>query len=590
MDFFICRMTKANIVAYTTCASKWQDTTVNLRTKQKVNMETTARTKKRTLLSSMEDVITKAKEFSITPELYEAAAESLEHLSIVLQLTKDEAMLLSFFFEMCSSSRIWMSNIAEMVNTSNLRIISMMNVADSLISKGYIRRGSKVRDENWYSVPGNVLDCIRQDIKPSPRCIKGLTFDGFFDVLGEYMNEEETCMGELEEHIDMLIQGNPHLNYCKVAESYGLRGRDKVMLHIFAHRLINEDDDMIGTHDWEDYVESKRIIKNMVRSWKSGESDLIKKNIFEAYPSDNMRDADFYHLTDQAKEELFPDMNLVETTAKEDKSLISHNSFAAKELFYPEKVQAKIARLTELLQPDKFDHVTERLSENGMRKGFACLFYGSPGTGKTETVNQLARLTGRDVMVVDVTQIKSCWVGESEQNIKKLFDKYKALVKKSAIAPILLFNEADAVLGIRQEGAQRAVDKMENSIQNIILQEMETLEGIMIATTNLTSNLDKAFERRFIYKIEFERPTAEAKKQIWKSLIPSLTDEFAQSLAQEFDLSGGQIENIARKRTVELILSGEEPSEEMMREYCREETLSTRNDSRSRIGFTSKVG
>ena len=72
-------------------------------------METTARTKKRTLLSSMEDVITKAKEFSITPELYEAAAESLEHLSIVLQLTKDEAMLLSFFFEMCSSSRIWMS-------------------------------------------------------------------------------------------------------------------------------------------------------------------------------------------------------------------------------------------------------------------------------------------------------------------------------------------------------------------------------------------------------------------------------------------------------------------------------------------------
>ena len=97
-------------------------------------MATTVRTKKRTLLSSMEDVITKAKKLSLTPEFYQAAAESLEHLSAVLQLTKDEAMLLSFFFEMCSSSRIWMSNIAEMINTSNLRIFSMMYVADSLIS------------------------------------------------------------------------------------------------------------------------------------------------------------------------------------------------------------------------------------------------------------------------------------------------------------------------------------------------------------------------------------------------------------------------------------------------------------------------
>lgn len=153
------------------------------------------------------------------------------------------------------------------------------------------------------------------------------------------------------------------------------------------------------------------------------------------------------------------------------------------------------------------------------------------------------------------------------------------------IAPILLFNEADAVLGIRQEGAQRAVDKMENSIQNIILQEMETLEGIMIATTNLTGNLDKAFERRFIYKIEFERPTVEAKQQIWKSMIPSLPDETALSLASDYDLSGGQIENIARKRTVELILSGNEPSDSKIREYCQSESLSTKEEKRKKIGF-----
>ncbi len=148
-----------------------------------------------------------------------------------------------------------------------------------------------------------------------------------------------------------------------------------------------------------------------------------------------------------------------------------------------------------------------------------------------------------------------------------------------------MFNEADAVLGIRQEGAQRAVEKMENSIQNIILQEMEQLDGIMIATTNLTQNLDKAFERRFIYKIEFTRPSLEAKRSIWQSMIPSLTPPLAEQLAAEYDFSGGQIENIARKRTVELILNGEEPAPEKLHALCRAEQLANDGSSRRKIGY-----
>ena len=83
------------------------------------------------------------------------------------------------------------------------------------------------------------------------------------------------------------------------------------------------------------------------------------------------------------------------------------------------------------------------MKKAGFRCGFTCLFYGAPGTGKTETVLQLARQTGRDILQVDVSKIKSCWVGESEKNIKSLFDSYKDKVKKSEKAPILLFNEAD---------------------------------------------------------------------------------------------------------------------------------------------------
>ena len=533
----------------------------------------------------MEDIVNNAKIHSLDPEFYENAKNSLAYISEKLDMTQDEAMVLSFFFEHSSRNRIWVSSISDMINVSNIRVISMMNVADALITKGYLKGHDRGSEEKYYTVPKNVVNSIRQNQPPTPEITTGLTLDEFFDHLEKIFDEENVEYRDRIKIIEDLIESNSHLSYCKALKEYDLFGTDYFLVNVFANRLVNENDDDIVTHDWEDYIDSKSHVRRILKDLKSGESELIQKGVLEPTGKEGVRDPNHYRLTRGAKLKLFPEMDFAVIGEQNDKKLTSHTSFAAKEMFYAPHIQSQIDRLADLLKPEKFKQVVNRLNENGMRQGFACLFYGSPGTGKTETVNQLARITGRDVLMVDVTQIKSCWVGESEQNIKALFDCYRKYVKDREVAPILLFNEADAVLGIRQEGAQRAVDKMENSIQNIILQEMETLEGIMIATTNLTCNLDKAFERRFIYKIEFERPSIEAKKQIWKSMIPSLSDDAVCSLAKDFDLSGGQIENISRKRTVELILSGNEPSDEMIREYCMSEIMGSRHDKRPRIGF-----
>ena len=113
---------------------------------------------------------------------------------------------------------------------------------------------------------------------------------------------------------------------------------------------------------------------------------------------------------------------------------------------------------------------------------------------------------------------------------------------------------------------------------------METLDGIMIATTNLTTNLDKAFERRFLYKIRYEKPTVEARASIWMSMLPELREQDALELATMFDLSGGEIENIVRKHSVNAILSGTDiidiPS---IIEACRNERISA--SQQTRIGF-----
>ncbi len=113
---------------------------------------------------------------------------------------------------------------------------------------------------------------------------------------------------------------------------------------------------------------------------------------------------------------------------------------------------------------------------------------------------------------------------------------------------------------------------------------METLDGIMIATTNLEQNLDPAFERRFIYKVRFERPDIEQRKNIWLSMLPTLNSDMALQLAASFDFSGGQIENIVRKCDVESILYGETSvDDDKIRRFCQEETI--RKSTATHIGF-----
>ena len=272
-----------------------------------------------------------------------------------------------------------------------------------------------------------------------------------------------------------------------------------------------------------------------------------------------MIDTRYFRLTDEAKADLLSEMDICVKKKSKKKELpkdfVDHKSVVAKQMFYTRDNQAQVDRLSQLLEEKKFRDVCRRMKERGMRTGFTCLFYGAPGTGKTETVMQLARQMKRNVMVVDFSQIRSKWVGDSEKNIKGVFTRYREMCTQMRRKPILLFNEADAVINTRQEQATRSVDKMENTMQNIILQEMEQFDGIMIATTNLAQNMDPAFERRFLYKILFERPDASVRANLWQEMIPELDTEECQALGEQFDFSGGQIENVARKYAINSILN-----------------------------------
>jgi hypothetical protein len=264
--------------------------------------------------------------------------------------------------------------------------------------------------------------------------------------------------------------------------------------------------------------------------------------------------------------------------------LTSYKQLAQRPLYFSGKTEEQVQTLTKLLHEEQLAKVRQALKAHKMPLGFCCLFYGTPGTGKTELVQQLAIATQRDLFQVNIATLRDKYVGESEKQLKRIFDKYRSLVKTQERAPILFFNEADAIFGNRMENTQRSVDKMENALQNIILQEMEVLDGIMICTTNLTSCLDKAFDRRFIYKVEFDKPTHQARKLIWQSMLSSLNDEQATELANRFDFSGGQIQNISRKQVINAIFSGKEELDyDQIKLDCQNESIS--RNSRGKVGF-----
>lgn len=552
---------------------------------QKEVLPNIPKTRARSILEAFEYIVELAKDSSLDADFFENASVYIKYAARKLKLSSMQTVLLALFVDQSEDSSIRMSDIAAYTGCRTTKILRLSSEIDVLVDKYYLR-ASHSYNRLTYRVPVDVLKALKKN-QPYVHVVEPITgLQSFFDrfnELMEYMNNDELTHEALLEETEEYLGDIRDSHFARALKRFGLVNENRLLFIYMAHLFVENNDDRINFSDINNLYDNDKIPNWCKNELRSRTSELFCCKLIENVNEDGMARSDCFRLTEYAKTDLLSELNLT-VNAKSDCDLIKWDSFPEKKLVYnvPEKKQ--VMELSSILSAERFSEVQSRLRNVGMRAGFCCLFYGSPGTGKTETVYQVARATGRDILRVDVDKIKSCWVGENEQNMKKVFDKYRNICKSTSLAPILLFNEADAILGVRMEGATRAVDKMENSIQNIILQEMEALEGIMIATTNLTTNLDKAFERRFLYKVEFNRPTVEARAQIWQVMFPALTERDACTLASQFDLSGGEIENISRKYMVNAILSGRDTIDLLLlAELCRNERIGT--STRQRIGF-----
>ena len=551
-----------------------------------------------TIISALDRVLAKAKDCRLSDKFWSDCRKPLDFLCQKLGLKDMQVVVLAILVE--EGSEMSWRRIAEYLDCSRLTVMTYAEEIDELVEKRWILREvchEHARRCEGFRLAKGVVTALRHNEVFVPEKIDGLEPHEFIFKLAKRLECEIDFDPEDDDTrwLLKLCKLNQHLPFCREVQKYEDDIYVQILLILMAANYGNSgntEHEGLSMHYVDRNFPHDFCCNHACHKLKDGSHILFKDGIIEYYCEDGVADTERLCFTHKAKTEFLADFVPNDTDGKGQRmfrELKMHSSLKEKQMFYNATEQKQIDRLFNLLSQENLPGVQNRLAEQGLRRGFACLFYGEPGTGKTETVLQLARKTGRDVMQIDISDMRDKFVGESEKNIKSVFSRYRTICRNSEVTPILFFNEADAVFGKRTStGNNPTVEKMENAMQNILLQELEDLDGILIATTNLTGNLDSAFERRFLFKVEFHKPDASVKSRLWTSMLGGVVSEGdAKTLASRYDFSGGQIENIARKRTIEYILSGKEATFDEIDEYCKQELFNKKGGNFRPIGFMS---
>ena len=527
----------------------------------------------------------------LSPDTIHELRDDINYVADLYHIDSQDAVLLAAILEKSSTSNLMDDeDLATYLGCTNIEFIRYHKKLRDMDKAGIIQIVGN-RGRRCYRVTPETLKAVESDGEFNPVKMSSLTTEELFSRFSKFFGSFKTDAIDAErllDELDCLVSYNDHLSFCKKALDSALysdcTNTERRMFYYLCHRYVSHGNKSVGIDiltNFTEFMEDDECIKRRI----ANEHMSMQRNGLVTFAiDDGFVDTGSLSLSDKVKAEYFNEVVLTPEETVKHRDIVSADSIKEKELFFNEEENAQVSRLENLLDAENFKEVQRRLLSSGMRKGFNAIFYGAPGTGKTASVYELARRSGRDIFRVDMSKLKSKWVGDSEKAVRGVFKIYRSLCVSKDKAPILLFNEADAIFTKRIENVEQSVDQMNNAIQNIILEEMENIEGILIATTNLLSNLDPAFERRFIFKVEFKMPEKASRAKIWKSMIPNISEEDAAVLAGKYSFSGGNIENIARKSTVEYVLSGNEPTLSSLESYCQEELLD-RKENRNRIGF-----
>ena len=546
------------------------------------------------VMESIENIVKFAQDSHLREPFFESVEQDINFLSQYLNVDKTEAVLFSCALTLWFENSTF-SNVFNHLGMKEYQILKYRNQIEKLYDKNLLICSDKNRKQiNAFEVSQMVLYAVSKNIPLKlPSITKDTTPKTFVDVIEDFddrsndFDRNKIQDYEFTSYLDDLYEQYPEMNFFVKVKSLHLSAFELYFLLDTIWNAVNcgnNDFNTDVTSTVDDYCKSKSQSLRNIALVINNQTKLTKLNLIEL-SKETFRNRTKAKISKTFLKFLKENEEIhLNEFEKENQRLIQNHSIKRKELFYNTNEMSSIGKVKTILAERKFKAFQKRLSEKAMPLGITVLLFGEPGTGKTESVYQLARESERSIFKVDISETKSMWFGESQKLVKKIFEDYREFKEEEKICPILLFNEADGIISKRKASGSSNTSDTENAIQNIILEEMENFDGILFATTNLVDNMDSAFERRFLFKVKFDKPNIENASKIWKSKLPFLNEKEAEELAQRFPYSGGEMENIARKCVMNDLLTNSETTFQNVVEFCKQEKWKE-DKKANKIGF-----
>jgi AAA+ superfamily predicted ATPase len=549
--------------------------------------------KQNELLASIDFIIAKTKKIGLKNELFDQCEKHINDIEKTFLIDKIQALIFSLILsENFAGNYASNLSLSKVLQISPLQMAGYLDHINNLIEKGIVNTKSSEWGNHDLVTNRNYL--INQEITLS--IMHNTPIPNVLPLKKENIIDH---LGSIYQVLEARIEG--HSNTLEFKLKFNKEFKEISKFKLFQNFVGNDltipDKAVYIWVIWKSIIGAKRIdidqlcdavitipssLANFYQSLRHGTHPLIKNELLIHHEARFMNDLRL-GLSDKSIQLLSKEGVMIEHKSINRDDVLGPNNIVKKALFYNQELKEQVNSITKVLHQKNFEKLHKRLQAKSLPLSTNILFHGGPGTGKTESVLQIAKATKREIIKVEISQMKSMWFGESEKIIKRVFTDYHAYSKGKKILPILFFNEADGILGKRTTHGQSNTKQTENSIQNILLEEIENFQGIFIATTNLVQNLDKAFERRFLFKVEFPKPNTETRSAIWMERMDQIDTHSAHILAQKHELSGGQIENVIRKSEIEFVINGVEPNLEMLDKLCHEEELNKAQNTK--IGF-----
>lgn len=520
----------------------------------------------------------KCRESKLQFESDKELKDAFRYLSNILHLTQNQCVLFAivYLLSVDDDTDINTSKILQILSLKLEDFFDIKQDIEHLIESGFIVQKKYKNSDNLYNsyftINQKLLDVIfRNEAIIVEELSSKFDFPQFASLMFKINRLKLVNRHSREDVLRLVAEGeerNSYLTQIQTLKDMGLDVKDRFMIYYLLHSTTIEKTN-VNMYTLAFDIEGVARTRELITKLKEGRTKAQLNGLIELV-NDNVQ------LTEKAKDLLAIDNNEQNVDEKVETShyYIKHTTIAERKLYFNNVIQREFSILNTLLQKDNFIEYQQAMRLNGNKaEGISILLYGPSGTGKSSVADMLAKQTKRDILQVDLSAIRSKWYGDSEKNIKQIFTEYEAKCKISDNIPILLLNECDALLGKRNNAGEDRHDFTEACMTNILLEFFEKNQGIIIGITNLESNLDPAFMRRFTMKYLIDKPDKKAVKSILKSKLDFLSDKEIGWIADRHLLTGGQIDNISQKCVISKIITKSDPTVDEILDYCEKERI-----------------